>query len=170
MRPLGGGSGEPSPARALTFLGCLFLIASGLQSSVAGHLPRFLGEPDLVLTLALVAALLSDSAIGALAGFAAGLITAALVGQTVGTFLVSRTLAGFAAGMATTRLYRGNAVVVVVGVLVASLVSEAAYFLAAPHIGLSLGLRTLLLGPVWNAALALPTLWVLRRCGWGARR
>jgi hypothetical protein len=165
---MNGGGGIP-PARAIISFCLLLLVAGALQGTIAGRLPRAWGEPDFVLTLALVAGLLSDATIGGAAGLAAGLVTASLVGQTVGTFLVSRTLAGYIAGWTTARLYRGNVFVVVPGVLVMSLLSEAIYLLAAPRVGLGVGLKAALLGAVGNALLAAPMLWLLRRCGWGTR-
>ena len=168
------GGSPPSPL-ALVWLAILFLLVAGAQSAIVGRLPLPTGaEPDLVMTLALVAALLSDAATGAWVGLFAGLVTSALVGQTVGTYLVSRTLAGFAAGNATARLFRGNIAVVLVGVLLASLVSEAIYLLAAPRMVLAHGVgtaaRTAALSAVANAVCALPLLFILRLCGWGERR
>lgn len=163
-------SAEAPSGLAIFCFTVFLLVAAALQSAVAAHLSVFGGEPDFVLTLATAAALLSDASVGALTGFAAGLVTASLVGQTVGTFLVSRTLAGWAAGWTTGRLYRGHAFVVVVGVFFATLVSHAVYLLGAPRIGLAHGLRASLLGALWNAVLAWPTMYCLRLCGWGGRR
>lgn len=161
----------PPPTPGAIACLCIGMIAAGvLQGYIARIVPQTWGQPDLPLTLALVAGLLSDATIGGIAGLGAGLMTAALVGQTVGTFLVSRTLAGFVGGMTTRRLYRGNVFVVVPGVLLLSLLAEATYLLAAPRIGIGHGLRSALLGAVWNAGLAAPILYLLRRCGWGERQ
>jgi LytS/YehU family sensor histidine kinase len=120
-----------------------------------------------LLTLAPSGALLSDAGVGCLTGMASGLMTAAVVGQTVGTYLVSRTLAGFMAGWMTNRLYRGNIGVVVLGVFLTSVLAEVAYGLAAPRLSLHHWVQTTLIGAVMNAALALPVTLLLRRCGWG---
>jgi rod shape-determining protein MreD len=160
---------EPPPLRAALWYALLLLIAAGLQSTVAARISLFGGEPDFPLTLAEVAALLSNASVGAVAGFGTGLVTASLVGQTVGTYFVSRTISCWIAGWTTTHLYRGNALVVILGVLVASVLSEIIYLLAAPHLSLGHGLRASLIGSVWNAALAYPTLLLLRKCGWGRR-
>lgn len=163
-------AGPPPSGWAITGF-CLAMIAAAvLQGYVARILPRAWGQPDLLLTLALVAGLLSDPTTGGIAGLGAGWLTAALVNQTVGTFLFSRTLVGFFGGLTTRRLYRGNVLVVVPGVLLLSLLAEMVYLLAAPRIGLGHGLRTALLGAIWNAGLAAPILFFLRRCGWGERQ
>jgi rod shape-determining protein MreD len=161
-------SDAPSALAAALFI-VLLLIAAALQSVLAIHVSLLGGEPDFLLTLAAAAALLSDASAGALTGFGAGLVTASLIGQTMGTYLVSRTLACWMAGWTTARLYRGNAFVVIVGVFLASLISEAVYLLAAPRVGLGHGLKASLIGSVWNAVLAWPAMLLLRRCGWGTR-
>ena len=160
---------EPPPPHAIFWYAVLLLVAAGLQSLVAARVSVLGGEPDFVLTVAAVAALLSNARAGAVTGFTAGLVTASLIGQTVGTFYVSRTLVGWLAGWSTARLYRDNAWVVILGVLLASILSEVIYLLAAPHLSLGHGLKASLLGAVWNAILAYPTMLLLRRCGWGHR-
>lgn len=149
----------------------LLCCLAGLQSAWASRMAPWGGGPDFPLTLALCAALLSDAQTGAIAGFACGWVSAALSGETVGTFLVSRTLAGWTAGGVTARLYRGNVFVVVAGVWAASLMASLIYALSAPPRG---GFwdwgRGVLVGAVWNALLSLPISFALRRVGWGTAR
>lgn len=146
---------------------CLLLLFAGaLQGALAWRLHAGGGQPDFVLAVLLSAALLSNAALGSLIGLAGGLVTAALVGETIGSLLVSRTLAGFAAGWLASRLFRVSPSVAVLGALFASIVAEIVYVLAAPRIGVRVWLGAALVGALWNAALAVPLTLVLRRLGW----
>jgi len=148
----------------------LLLAAAGQQGLIAGTIYGWCGaQPDLLLTVTLCIALLSDPQIGAFLGFASGLLTASLVGQTVGTYLMSYTLAGYLAGRFTARLFQANAFVVVLGVLAASAAAHVLHGLAAPsHLSLAFWVRTTLGGALWNAVLSLPISAILRRSGWGS--
>ena len=159
-----------SGPRAVVLLCLLLLAAAAAQGSLAARLYRFGGQPDFVFTVVVAAALLSDAAAGAVLGFCGGLLTAALVGETVGTFLVSRTIAGFVAGWFSERLFRTNAGVIFLSALAVSAVAEIAYVLAAPRIGVNVWLPSALIGAAWNAALAVPVTFLLRRAGWGRER
>jgi rod shape-determining protein MreD len=159
-------TGTPGGA-AIVWYGLLLFAAAGIQTVFLGRLGFREGHPDLILTLALSAALLSDAGVGCIAGMAGGLVTAAVVGQTVGTYLVSRTLAAFVAGWLTNRLSRGNIGVVVLGVFLTSVLAEVVYGLAAPRLTLRHWVEATLIGAAMNAALALPVSLLLRRCGWG---
>ena len=156
--------------RAASWLALFLFIAAALQSVVFGRLGLWGAHPDLILTFALVAALMTDSRVGCLTGFAAGLVTASVVGETVGTFLVSRTIAGFAAGVPTGRLYRGKIGIVLAGVFFCSLIAETVYALAAPRLTLEHWLIAIPGGAAMNVGLSLPVLFLLRRAGWGGDR
>jgi|GEM_PF-3135510 rod shape-determining protein MreD len=158
------------PTGSALLLVLVLLIAAGLQSVVAGPLSGLtVGQPDFILVLVLVAALFTDSGVGCLVGFGGGLLTASLVGETVGSYLVSRVLAGFVAGRLSGRFFQGNLIVILAAVFIGSVVAEVAYGLAAPPLrGVSLlrYLQTAGGNILWNTALALPAAWVLTRCGW----
>jgi len=164
---------QPGALSVGLFVLSLF-VAVGIQSVLPGALAGAgVGAPDLVLVLVLVAALLTDAGTGALIGFAGGLLTAAVVGETVGTFLVTRSVAAFAAGSLAGRFFRTNGAVVVLAVVAGSSVAEALYGLAAPPlkaVTLAGYLRNAGFSVLWNAALALPAAWLLRRFGWGEGR
>ncbi|MBC8103948.1 MAG: rod shape-determining protein MreD [Cytophagales bacterium] len=147
----------------------LLLTATAAQSTLAYPLHALTGaQPDFLLTVVLCTALLSDAATGCVLGFVGGLLSAALIGQTLGTLLVTRTIAGFLAGRFTARVFQANLLVIVLGVFIASL---AAYVLQAlshpPRTGLTPWLQATLGGGIWNAALALPIASLLRHSGWG---
>lgn len=156
--------------RSVLWFGLTLLIAAGLQSVVFGRWGWRGAHADFPLTLALTAALLTDSRIGCLAGLAAGFMTAGIVGETAGTFLVSRTLAGYAAGVPTGRLYRGKIGVALVGVFVCSMIAEVIYAFSAPRLTLEHWLISIPGSAALNAVLSLPTFYLLRRFGWGGDR
>jgi rod shape-determining protein MreD len=144
-------------------------MGSAAQSTFAYPIGSLLGaQPDFLLTVLLCAALLSDAATGCILGFMGGLLSAALIGQTVGTLLVSRTAAGFLAGRLTARVFEANTAVVMLGVLVSSLTASLLQTLAAPQrIGVIVWLQATLGGAIWNALLSAPIAGLLRRSGWG---
>lgn len=154
------------PATATLSFCLLLLLAGALQGSLAWRLHGWGGQPDFVLAVIVSAALLSNGSVGSLIGLAGGLVTAALVGETVGSLLVSRTVAGFAAGWLASRLFRVSAPVAVLGAFLTSVAAEIVYVLAAPRIGVRVWLGAALIGALWNAALAVPLTLLLRRLGW----
>lgn len=160
----------PRAPRALAGFFLLLLLAAGLQTTLAPRLLLLGGQPDFVFAVAITGALLADAGVGALAGFAAGLITAALIGDTVGTLIVSQTLAGFAAGALGARLFRANRSVVLAGTFAASLLAHGVYALSAPAVFARGGAGGVLTAAVGNALIALPVALLLRRLGWGPER
>ncbi len=101
-------------------------------------------------------------------GFIGGLLSSALVGQTVGTLLVSRTVAGFMAGRFTARIFEANTLVVMLGVLLTSLAASVLQILAAPpRFGLAFWLQATVGGAIWNALISIPIGGLLRQGGWG---
>ena len=160
-----------APGRlAIVWFALFLFVAAGMQAAFASRLTFFGGQPDFILTVALAAALLSDASTGCLVGMAGGLLSAATVGETVGTFLVSRTIAGFIAGLLTNRLYRGNVGVIFLGVLATTLIAEVVHAFAAPRGSLHEWVQSIAVSAVMNAVLALPLTVLLRRCGWGKDR
>ena len=156
----------PGPRAVIALLVLLF-VAAALQGAFSARLYRWGGQPDFIFTVVMCAALLSDAGLGALLGLAGGLMTAALVGETVGTFLFSRTIAGFVAGALSARLFRANIGVIMLSIVAASAVAQILYILSAPQVGLMPWLRSTLVGAGWNALLAIPATIALRRFGWG---
>ncbi|MDX1932012.1 MAG: rod shape-determining protein MreD, partial [Capsulimonadales bacterium] len=169
VHPVNTEIAAPRPPALLFFL-LLLLIAAGLQSTVAGAIQYRGAHPDIVLTVALSAALLSDASVGCLTGVVGGLISGSVVGKTLGTFLISRALAGYLAGAITTRLYRGNAAVILLGVFIGSVAAETIYGFSVPRLTLSHWIGNILLGAAMNALLALPMSFLLHRFGWGNGR
>lgn len=159
------------PVRAWVAFALLLLVAAGLQTSLAPRLLLLGSQPDFVFAVVIAGALLADAATGAMLGFAGGLVSAALVGDTVGTLLVSRTLAGFAAGQVGARLFRTSALVIVAGAALAFLVAAGTFALCAPAVfarnGTGPAVGSVVVGLFWNALLVFPITLLLRRLGWG---
>ncbi|MGC4046123.1 MAG: rod shape-determining protein MreD [Armatimonas sp.] len=151
---------------AWVWLILLFGLAAGFQSSIASRVGFFGGAPDFLLTLTLTAALLADAATGAIVGFVGGLLAAAVAGQTVGTYIASRTFTAWQAAWTTGRFIESRPWVVVLGVCVGTLATEILYVLGYPHIRLSLWWRATLVSALMNALLSIPTYFMLKRLGW----
>ncbi|GAB4453157.1 MAG: hypothetical protein OHK0029_05410 [Armatimonadaceae bacterium] len=152
--------------RAILWFMLLLLLLGGIQATASSALRIAGGQPDFVLSLALTSALLSNASMGTLSGLCAGLVTASLVGQTVGTIMASRVIAGFVAGCFTVRLYGSNIGVLLLGVFTGSVVAELVSGIAAPRLTVMHWVQSALVGSAMNAVLALPLSFVLRRCGW----
>ena len=149
----------------------LLCFAAGAQANLSLLFPyaSVTGRPDLVLTLCLLPALLSDAAGGCGWGFGAGLVSAALTGQAVGSLLVSRTVAGYVAGSFGERFVRSHPVVILGAVGASSLVAATVFLLCDPPRSLDTLLsaaRAAGMNALWNAALALPLAFLLRCLGW----
>jgi len=151
----------------------LLLVATALQTTFA----RFFvvyggGQPDFVLTLALAASLLASAETGCFIGFGAGVLSAAAVGETVGSLIVSRTIAGFAAGSLAGRFFRANVGVVLLAAILGTIAAEVVYALAAPPLALGFfrWITRVGLAVAWNALFSIPSFYLLRRVGWGGDR
>lgn len=140
----------------------LSLVLVGLQSSLAFRLELFGAKPDFLLTLALCAGLLTEGVGGAAAGFLAGLFTVAVMGNTVGTYLISRTVAAWLVAVLRKRLVRTSVWVTVIGVALGTVVAGILFGLSVPRIGLSRWLSATFASTLINALVALPITLVLR--------
>ena len=82
---------------------------------------------------------------------------------------MSRTVAGYVAGGFSGRFVRSNPLVVVSAVLAGSVTADLVYLLCNPPLSVDALLAALRFGgmnALWNAALALPFAYLLRRLGW----
>ena len=109
------------------------IAAAGLQ----GNLPKFVsiwgGKPDLILVVLVSYALAADPAFGAGLGFIAGLFHGSLVGLSLGSFIVTRTVTGFLAGLVNTRLFSENPIVPAISAVWLTLVCEFLFLLGNPR-------------------------------------
>jgi rod shape-determining protein MreD len=156
----GGNEGPSWPSMALYLV--LLLVGIGLQATMASQLRLAGGQPDFLLTLALCTALLTDASTGATAGFVSGLMTAAMTSETMGTYLVTRTVAAWAIGALRKRFVRAGIVVTLLGVGLGSVLAGALYGLSAPKIGLGSWFALTFVGAGFNVLISLPIALVLQ--------
>ncbi len=148
--------------RSLLLYSVLLFIGVGLQSVFSSSLVLWGGQPDFLLTLALSVALITDSSLGAVAGFISGLMTAVVAGPTLGTFLVTRTIAAWAVGALRKRFVHAGVLVTLMGVGLGSILSGVLYGLSNPRIGLGHWFSLTVVGAVLNMIAALPVAVLLR--------
>ena len=156
--------------RPFVWAALVLLLAAALQGRAAHAVHLRWAQPDFVLVALGCAATLLGGAQGTFVGLWAGLLTAALIPGTFGTFLTSRTLAGALAGYLQRFLIRDSLLVPPLVVLAATVAAETVYALMAPGIARHpLRLWLLRVGgeTLYNMALALPVYWLLRRLGLG---
>jgi rod shape-determining protein MreD len=142
--------------------GILLFIAGALQ----GNMPMWLSikgaRPDLILVVLIATALTMDSFAGSVLGFLAGLIHGSIVEQSLGSFIVSRTIVGFAAGMVTVRLFSENPMVPVVAAGGLTFVGEGIFLLANPAPDLAASVTVVFWKSLFNSSLTLIAYWLLR--------
>ena len=140
----------------------LLLIAAAIQGNLPSWLTLKGGQPDLILVVLIAFALLLDPLSGALLGFLAGMLHGSVVGYSLGSFIVSRTIIGFAAGSVTIRLFSENPVVPVLAAGGLTFCGEAVFLLANPTHDLLSSLNIILAKSLFNSLLTLIVYWLLR--------
>jgi len=132
------------------------LLAVALQAGFAHRFHILGAQPDFVLVVALLFAVYSGPATGAGMGFAAGLSNAVLVGETVGTWIVARTVAGYLAGSLSTRWLQPGREAVVAAVAMGTLVEGIAILVANPGLGIGRVAGATLIACCINSIAGLP--------------
>lgn len=155
--------------RSLIWAGLVLLLAAALQGRLAHAIHVRWAQPDFVLVTLGCAATLLGGGRGTFLGLWAGLLTAALVPGTFGTFLTSRTLAGALSGWLQRFLIRDSLLVPPLVVLAATLAAEAISVLMAPGVARHPRLWLFKVGgeAFYNMLFAFPVFWLLRRLGLG---
>ncbi len=140
----------------------LILLAAAIQ----GNLPDWLiikgGQPDLILVALIATALTLDPATGAVLGFVAGLVHGAITGESLGSFIVTRTIIGYAAGSLTVRLFSDNPVVPVLAAGGLTFAGEFIFLLANPTPDLIGGVNMILAKSLYDSLLTIFVFWFLR--------
>lgn len=157
---------NPILIRRLTFALALFLAA--LAQSAWADAMRFYGaKPDFLILIALLGAMFCDANESACLGFFAGLLTACLAAPPRGGFgslIVSRTLVAFGVGWLEERIFRDNALLAVAIVACGTALAEGLFFVLAPQHPIGHWARGATLTTLYNALLAIPAYFLLRRC------
>ncbi len=109
------------------------IAAAGLQGNIPAFVSIWGAKPDLVLVVLVSYSLATDPAIGATLGFVAGLLQGSLVGLSLGSFIITRTITGFLAGLVTTRLFSENPLVPALSAVWLTVVCEVLFLLGNPR-------------------------------------
>lgn len=140
----------------------LLILAGTLQGN-AGWLSIHGARPDFLLVVLIATALMLDPFEGAIMGFAAGFIHGSIVGISLGSFIISRTLIGFIAGTVTVRLFSENPLVPMLGAGGLTFLSEAVFLLSNPTGGFLVVMNKILMTSLYNSVLTMIAFWILRR-------
>jgi rod shape-determining protein MreD len=142
------------------------ILALTAAGSVQGAIPSSMtilgARPDIILVVLIVFSLQFEPAVGAVLGFAAGLLHGSLVGTSITGFIVTRTLTGFLAGVASTRVFSDNPYVPALTTAWLTAFCEIIFMLANPPTALLLALRTLVGECIYNVILTLVIYWFMR--------
>lgn len=136
--------------------------AAGVQGNIPSWLTINGAKPDFILIALIASALMLDPPYGAVLGFAAGLIHGAVVGESLGSFIASRTIIGFLAGMTTVRLFSENPLVPVLAAGGLTFIGEGMFMLANPRGDLADSIIKILITSLFNAVLTLAAFWLVR--------
>lgn len=148
-------------------LAVLLLIAAIFQGRLAHSMVVHGAQPDFVLVTLACGATLIGGAGGIGLGLWAGLLTAALVPQTLGTFLVSRLAGGAFAGWLAGLVIQRSLIVPPLTALATTLVTEIVYVLMAPTHHLRWWAGAVAGEAACNMLWAIPIFLLLRRLGIG---
>lgn len=138
------------------------IAAAGLQGNLPSAISIWGEPPDLVLVVLISYSLAADPAFGAGLGFVAGLLHGSLVGFSLGSFIVTRTITGFLAGLVTTRLFSENPLVPALSAVWLTVVCEALFLLSNPRPDIAIALRKVTGECISNAILTLFVYYALR--------
>lgn len=139
------------------------LAAVALQGSLPSWLSLLGGRPDLVLVVLVAFALAAEPEFGAGLGFLAGLAQGTVVGMSLGSFMVTRTITGFLAAFFNTRLFRDNPFVPTIAAVWLTAACEALFLLANPRAQFVVAFRVVLGECILNALLTLVVCLILRQ-------
>ena len=141
----------------------LIMLAAVLQGRAAHAIALHHAEPDFVLLVLACGATLVGGTRGPLLGLWAGLLTAALIPGTLGSFLASRTLAGAFAGWLHGAVIRDSLLVPPLIAFSTTAVAEFSYVLMAPTHHLHTWFFARSGECLYNTVLALPVYFLMRR-------
>lgn len=158
------------PTRQVFSVALLLLLAAVLQGRAAHAIEIHGAQPDFLLIVLACGGTLLGGSRGAGLGFWAGLLTSALIPGTVGSFLTSRTLAGAFAGWLQGSVIRDSIIVPPLVTLATTLIAEVIYELMAPSHHLRAWAAARGGEIVYNALLAPPVYFLMRRLRIGHQR
>lgn len=140
----------------------VLIAAAGLQGNLPPAVSILGAKPDVVLVVLVSYSLAASPEFGAFLGFVAGLLHGSLVGFSLGSFIVTRTITGFLASFVTTRLFSENPLVPVLSAVWLTTVCEALFLLFNPRPEIAIAFRKVIGECISNAILTLVVFYVLR--------
>jgi len=140
----------------------MLVAAAGLQGNLPKAVSILGARPDLVLVVLISYSLAADPAFGATLGFFAGLLHGSLVGFSLGSFIVTRTITGFLAGMVTARLFSENPLVPALSAIWLTIVCEALFLLANPSPDIAIAFRKVAGECIGNAIFTIFAFFAIR--------
>ena len=149
--------------RAALVIFCAMIVLGAAQGALAARISVGEIAPDFLIVATVVIGLLLGPVAGTLAGALAGLVHGSVAGMGLGSFMFSRTLVGYLAGVGRTRVFSDNPFVPLIWCAVGTLAAELLFILFSPPAHLVVWLAPLPLIALYNAILALPINWALKR-------
>ncbi|OIO93712.1 MAG: rod shape-determining protein MreD [Armatimonadetes bacterium CG2_30_59_28] len=127
------------------------LVAGVLLQTTWAHYWKVLGVyPDLYIVLSVCAGLTLGTRRAAMVGMLLGYVEGIMLGQSIGSYAVSRAVVAVLAGAAETRVYRDNVWVSVIAVFVGTLAAEVVFLIMSPNYPFTYWTRTLLREAPYN--------------------
>lgn len=151
--------------RIIAYVFALFL-AAGIQSAFLAKYPIWGAHADLVLIVIIVGGLLTKTEGALILGFSGGLLEGSLIGISIPSFIISRTIMAFFAGVLETRLFRENPLVSIIAVFIGTLIAEIIFLLFNPPPAILDQFRVIGLEAVMNCILAPFVFLLLHRVTW----
>ncbi len=111
----------------------LLVVAAGIQGAWGSALSIRGASPDLLLVTLTALALVLPPTGAAAVGLLGGWFTGALVGRSVGSYIVTRLLLGAGLGLLELRVYRANPLISAGSALLGTLFSEGVFFVLSPE-------------------------------------
>lgn len=148
-------------------IGIVVFVVTIVQVSVLSSAPILGAPPDLLLVAVVSIALLRGSVVGAVTGFAGGLLVDVATMGTLGVWALLLTITGFWVGRYAETTGRGRPQAPLLAVCAATLAvwfgAYALSYLLGTTVDASRGLLPVLPALVWGAALVYPVHALLRR-------
>jgi rod shape-determining protein MreD len=141
----------------------ILFLGAVLEGSISHRIAIASVPPDFLLVGTCCVALLTGRSAGALVGFLGGLLSGALAINSVGAFVVSRTLAGFFAGWSRRLLSPTLWATCLVVTCVCSFAAELTFLLVAPQSDLAGWVQRTVTRSAYNAVLSVPVYVLLLR-------
>ncbi len=137
----------------------ILIVGLALQTAAPSSLIMFGFQPELVLLLALLFALMQGPLDGAIFGFFGGLMLDLLVGRFIGLRAITIMLSSVGIGLVTNRLYKENFVVRFSAIFLGTLVGQILYLVGIVAFGRTVAWslttwRTILGTSIFNGLLS----------------